>query len=420
MIAGLESVVAGDPENVPIRLHLAELLLGHGEHDRALAHAVVVLSSLPDHAKAARLAADCADRLGDARAASYRRLADALLDQPESISTAHEVMPGAQQERPPQSEPAAPDSAQDLINGWADIPAPAEPRIGELIQPGLTLNEVAGMDDVKRRLELSLLAPIRNPEVSMAYGKRAGGGLLLWGPPGCGKTFVARACAGELGAAFYSIGTSDVLDMWIGASEQNLTSVFEVARRNPPCMLFFDELDSLGRKRTQLHDGAGALRGVVNQFLSELDGVGKVNDGVFVMGATNHPWDIDSALVRPGRFDRMMLVLPPDPAARTSILRHHLDGRPTHKLDLEGVAARTEGLTGADLALVCDSATERAMERSMDAGKVEAITMRDMKSAMKEVRPSTGPWFETARNYAMYSNESGQFDELLAYMKGRR
>ncbi|HSK91180.1 MAG TPA: ATP-binding protein [Euzebyales bacterium] len=202
------------------------------------------------------------------------------------------------------------------------------------------------MDEVKRRLEASFLAPLRHPEIRARFGKSLRGGLLLWGPPGCGKTFIARALAGELGASFYVVGLNDVLDMWIGSSERNLHAVFDTARRNSPCVLFFDEIDALGHKRTQLR-GAGAMRGVVNQFLAELDGAGTDNEGVFVLAATNHPWDVDPALLRPGRFDRMLLVLPPDAEAREAILRPHRRGKPTEALDLRRILRATDGFSGA-------------------------------------------------------------------------
>ena len=286
-------------------------------------------------------------------------------------------------------------------------------------RPDVRLDDVGGMQHVKDRLELSFLGPMRSPEMARAFGKRPGGGLLLYGPPGCGKTFLARAVAGELGARFSEIGIADVLDMWTGASERNLAELFRAARRHAPCVLFLDEVDALGQKRSNLAH-SGSLRNTVNQLLSEMDSLSGKNDGVFVLAATNHPWDMDPALRRPGRFDRMLLVLPPDPPARAAILRHHLRDRPVADLDLERVVRVTEHYSGADLAHLCDSATERALADSMRSGRVRSLTTKDLLTAAKEVTPSTGPWFATARNVALFGNSDGSYDELAEYLKRHR
>jgi AAA+ superfamily predicted ATPase len=433
VIAAIEAAVAADEGNVALRSHLAELLAEAGRHAEALGHAARVLQLEPGHAAALRVTItssaalsrtgdDDGDRFGD----------DAPGRGPAGIDARHPSVrrsPGAAPPPPPPPPPTpdppplaagVPDTADELLDQWAESDALTEITVGELSTPGARLADVGGMDDVKRRLQLSFLAPLRNPELRARFGKSMRGGLLLWGPPGCGKTFIARALAGELGANFYEVGLSDVLDMWIGSSERNLHAVFDTARRNRPCVLFFDEIDAIGQKRTQLRSGGGAMRGVVNQFLSELDGASTDNDGLFVLAATNHPWDVDPALLRPGRFDRMLLVLPPDAPAREAILRLHLRGKPTEALDLGRIVKATDGLSGADLALICDHATEQAMAASMAAGEVRPIRQADLLDAVREVRPSVEPWLETARNFAIYSNEAGAYDELLAYLKRRR
>src|SRR5438094_3253263 len=215
------------------------------------------------------------------------------------------------------------------------------------------------MADVTKRLEVAFLGPLRNPELRRMYGKSLRGGLLLYGPPGCGKTFLARAVAGEMGARFISVSIVDVLNMWIGNSERNLHEIFQTARRNAPCVLFLDEVDAIGHKRSQLH--SSAMRTLGNQLLAELDGVEGDNDGVFVLAATNAPWDVDAALRRPGRLDRMLLVLPPDAPARTGIIQYHLRERPVASIDLNRLVAATEHFSGADLAHLCDTAAEHAM-----------------------------------------------------------
>uniref|UniRef100_UPI001BDDC431 ATP-binding protein n=1 Tax=Pseudonocardia lacus TaxID=2835865 RepID=UPI001BDDC431 len=285
--------------------------------------------------------------------------------------------------------------------------------------PPVRLADVGGMEQVKERLELSFLGPMRNPEMAKAFGKGLAGGLLLYGPPGCGKTFLARAVAGELGAGFSEVGISDVLDMWMGRSERNLAEIFRVARRKAPHVLFLDEIDALGQKRSHLTHSAG-LRNVVNQLLTEMDSLSGKNEGVFVLGATNHPWDIDSALRRPGRFDRMLLVLPPDEPARAAILRHHLQKRPIEGIDLDKLVKATDGYSGADLAHLCDTAAERALAESVRSGQVRPLTTKDVLRAAREVQPSTGPWFATARNVALFGNSDGSYDELAAFLKKNR
>jgi SpoVK/Ycf46/Vps4 family AAA+-type ATPase len=279
----------------------------------------------------------------------------------------------------------------------------------------VTLADVAGLGAVKRRLEASFLGPMRNPELRKMYGTSMRGGLLLWGPPGCGKTFLARAVAGELGAHFASVGLHDVLDMWLGNSEKKLHELFEVARRRKPSVLFFDEVDAIGHSRVDLSRSAG--RNVVAQLLTELDGVERANDGVFVIGATNQPWDVDPALRRPGRLDRSLLVLPPDGPARQAILEYHFRDRPVAPGSLSGMAAATEGFSGADLRLVCEEAAQLALADAARTGEARPIGTADLQAAVRGLRPSTSPWLEMARNFATYANAAGEYDELVVYLR---
>ena len=413
VIAAVESAVGSDPDNIALRQHLAELLAAAERHIEALTHAAAILQRRPDDIHALRIAADAAAATGDEhRAEGYRRVAAAL-----------------SADQPPEPPPAAaspidyaghiPNTADELVDSWrTSVPAP-EPDIGDLSRPQLKLADVGGMQEVKRRLELSFLAPLRRPDLRAQFGKSLRGGLLLWGPPGCGKTYIARALAGELGASFYEIGLNDVLDMWIGSSERNLHAIFDVAREHAPCLLFFDELDALGHKRSNLRGGGSAMRGVVNQLLVELDGASTHNEGVFVLAASNHPWDVDSALLRPGRFDRSIFVAPPDRQARQAILELHLRGKPTTQLDLARLAKMTTGLSAADLALICDDATEQALEASMQGETIRPISQHNLLDGLRSTKSSIKPWLETAKNYALFANSSGAYDELAAYLNSR-
>jgi SpoVK/Ycf46/Vps4 family AAA+-type ATPase len=412
VVDAISAAVSANPANTQLRLHLAELLLQSNRGAEALQHCQTVLDAEPDSLSTLRLAARAAEALGDGeKAARFKRLASALSRADAAPDPAPDPAPANETQS---DDLAAPDNVVPLrvVEGGLSEGA----WIAE--STTLKLADVAGMEQVKRRLNLAFLAPLRNPEMMKMYGKTLRGGLMLYGPPGCGKTFIARATAGEMGARFVSVGLADVLDMYLGQSERNLHEIFETARRNAPCVLFFDEIDALGRKRSQMRNSAG--REAVNQLLAELDSVGNDNRGVFVLAATNHPWDVDSALRRPGRLDRTLLVLPPDARAREAVLRYHVTGKPVEALDFAWLAGKTEGYSGADLAHLCESAAELAMEEAMASGKPRPLALADFKKALKDVKPSTRAWFETARNYAMFANEGGAYDELLDYLRAAR
>ncbi|MFD3729576.1 ATP-binding protein [Streptomyces sp. NPDC058671] len=448
LIRSLRAAVAAAPGDVPLRLHFAELLLSEGRHDEAVAEAAVALQHAPGDADARALmmramgvppvaaSAPTTERPGPAvpadPATDLPVPADPAADAPAPADTPAE--PPVQPEPPVGDRSsfdwdAAEQQVQDLVGPrFLEDPqaADGEGRAGDAAAwdvdaPGaVRLADVGGMEEVKDRLEAAFLAPMRNPELRRLYGKSLRGGLLLYGPPGCGKTFIARAVAGELGANFLTVSLSDVLDMWIGASEKNIHDIFETARRQAPCVVFLDELDALGAKRSRTH--SSGLRNVVNQLLTELDGIasGAGNEGVFVLAATNVPWDVDIALRRPGRLDRTLLVLPPDSTAREAILRYHLRERPIEAVDLGKLVKATEDFSGADLAHVCETAAEAALLDSARSGRVRLITTKDLLGAAKQIKPSTEPWFAAARNVAMFANEGGLYDDLLAHLKRKR
>lgn len=284
--------------------------------------------------------------------------------------------------------------------------------------PKVDFGDVGGMEAVKKEIDLKIIKPLAHPELYRAYGKKTGGGILLYGPPGCGKTFIARATAGEANAKFMSVGLHDILDMWIGNSEKNLHEVFELARNNTPCILFIDEIDALGASRNDMKQSNG--RHLINQFLQELDGIDNVNEGILVIGATNTPWNMDPAFRRPGRFDRVIFVPPPDERARESILRLKLQNRPTDTIDLRAIAKRTENFSGADIGAIVDIAVENKLESSFTDGIPRPLVTSDLLAALKKHVPSTQEWFSTAKNFAMFANGSGVYNDILAYMKIKR
>lgn len=395
LIESLTSAVAASPDDLPLRLHLAELLVGAGRGAEAIPHVATVLAQDPDNEDARDL------------------MARAMTPHAESASADS----GEFDWQAAESELGGSVPPMFVDGGTDDQGAPPPPAY-DAERAGVRLADVGGLKDVKKRLEASFLAPLRNPELRRLYGKSLRGGLLLYGPPGCGKTFLAKAVAGELGASFIHVSLADILDMYIGQSERNVHELFETARSSAPCVLFLDELDAIGQKRS-LSRNSGT-RTTVNQLLTELDGVGSENEGVYVLAATNHPWDVDPALRRPGRLDRMLLVLPPDAEAREAILRTHLRDRPVERIDTRKLAKATDGFSGADLAHLAESASESALMDSVGTGRARMITMADFDAALAEVRPSIGPWMETARNVALYANASGEYDDLAKWLRKSR
>ncbi|MFC6093397.1 ATP-binding protein [Saccharothrix lopnurensis] len=286
-------------------------------------------------------------------------------------------------------------------------------------RPAVTLADVAGLAEVKRHLDTAFLAPLRNPELAAAFGQKPGGSLLMYGPPGCGKTFIARAIAGDLGASFIHVTLADLLGKWIGESEKAIRSVFRNARAASPCVVFFDEFDALGGRRTSGGGGSQAMRMLVTQLLEELDGVAGANDGVYFLAATNRPWDIDSALRRPGRIDKTVLVLPPDAVARAAIVRGALAGKPAGGVDVVAVAAATEGFSGADLGHLTTTVLQQAMVESMSSGELVPVTTDAVLAAVGGITPSTASWFDQVAPVLEYGVDDGTFDQLRAYRVGR-
>ena len=411
VVRSLREALAARPDDVPLRLLLARLLMDQGLSSEATAEIAQVLQSDPENSEALALVHSVSEP---------RSAPDPQTGTEQSSAAADACKAASSPKNPAEFDwKSAENQVGDLappmfVEGEGETTVDAY----DAERPDISLADVGGLEEVKKRLEVAFLAPAKHPELRRQFGKSLRGGLLLYGPPGCGKTFIARALAGELGAHFVAVRLDEVLDMWVGQSERNLHEVFEVARRHVPCVLFFDEVDAIGQKRSQLR--ASALRAVVNHLLYELDDVSRSNEGLFVLAATNMPWDVDPALQRPGRFDRTLLVLPPDEPAREAILRHHLRDRPVANVDLRKLARATEGYSGADLAHVCETAAERALMDSAQSGTVRFIDMTDLEAALAEVRSSIGPWLEAARNVAMFANEGGQYDGLLRYLKKRK
>lgn len=286
----------------------------------------------------------------------------------------------------------------------------------QLIAPRMDFTQVGGMTQVKDEIRQKIILPFRHQSIYEAYGKKAGGGILLYGPPGCGKTHIARATAGEMNGNFISVGIHEILEMWIGKSEKNLHEIFEIARRRTPCVLFFDEADALGSNRSDLKKNGS--RYVINQFLSELDGFDAENEDLLILAATNAPWHLDEAFRRPGRFDRIIFVPPPDLEARAAILEILLEAIDNkEEINYQTLARKTKDFSGADLRLLIDNARQTRIREAMKTGQSRPLNQNDLLSAAKDVRPSTKEWLKKAKNYALFANEGGLYNEILEYLK---
>lgn len=447
-ISALQQALSFSPDNVALRVHLGRTCLKYGRFALArevfkeglgkepvdpdlnlgLAEAYFQLERGSECAVILE-AMEAREPLPPAGNLLYARV---LARTPELVRAAHYyrrylASPGANplEELETELAPFLVDEDEETVPGATEggrrrVPAGDHP--GEVAidseRPSVNFADVGGMEVVKAQIEMKIIHPLRNAELFKAYGKKIGGGLLLYGPPGCGKTFLARATAGEVQADFMAVGLHDVLDMWIGQSEKNLHEIFAQARRRRPAVLFFDEVDALGASRADMrHSGS---RHTINQFLAELDGVEADNDGLLILAATNAPWHLDSAFRRPGRFDQIVFVPPPDEAAREAIIRLMLREKPSDQIDYALLARKTEKFSGADLKAMIDRAIEGVLERSMKTGTVEPLRTKDLQKAAKTVKPSTVEWFSAAKNYALYANQAGLYDEILEYLKIKR
>ena len=244
--------------------------------------------------------------------------------------------------------------------------------------PNVTWEDIGGLEETKRELQELILYPIEHPEKFHKFGMQPSKGVLFYGPPGCGKTLLAKAVANECSANFVSIKGPELLTMWFGESEANVREVFDKARAAAPCVLFFDELDSVGTARGGGHgDAGGAGDRVMNQLLTEMDGVG-AKKNLFFIGATNRPDILDEALIRPGRLDQLIYIPLPDKPSRESILRANLrKSKVAPNVSLSFVAQLTEGFSGADLTEVCQRAAKAAIRQSIEAEEQKKVLMKE-------------------------------------------
>ncbi len=271
-------------------------------------------------------------------------------------------------------------------------------------RPEVCFDDVAGLEEVKEQIRARLLYPFQRRDLAELYRQPVGGGLLLYGPPGTGKTLLARAVAGEIQAAFFAIKPSQIMSQWVGKAEQNLAALFAQARRFPVSVIFIDEFEALAPRRRTSH--STVMQRVVPQLLAEMDGFEQRENALLFIGATNEPWAIDEAVLRPGRLDRLIYVPPPDFVARRKILELNLRDVPLDaSVSLDDLAARTEGFSGADMAALATRARERVFVEAMRTGTPRPITMADLEAVLASMTPSIRP--EDLQRYRKFAAERG-------------
>lgn len=279
----------------------------------------------------------------------------------------------------------------------------------------ITFEAIGGLENLKKQASMKIIQPFKNPELFKKFKKSAGGGILLYGPPGCGKSYFARAIAGECNASFYNIGIEQILDMYVGNSEKNIKALFDTARANRPTVIFIDEIDALGRKRELLRHTN--MTSTINAFLSQMDGVESDNENILIIGATNAPWDVDSAFRRTGRFDRVFFVPPPDVEAREQIFHLYLHELPIQNIDFKALALQTPHFSGADIKGVVDRVSESVIEEIIESGEDGFIDQSALMEDIKSAKATTMEWFSMAKNVVEYANKNGIYDELAEYMR---
>ncbi|MFH1916337.1 MAG: ATP-binding protein [Nanoarchaeota archaeon] len=286
-----------------------------------------------------------------------------------------------------------------------------------LLPPERTFLDVAGLDDVKDDIRMKIIEPFKHPDIFKYYGKAAGGGILMYGPPGCGKTLLAEAAAGEAGVLFFHVKASDLKSKYVGETEKNIAALFAQAREHAPCIIFFDEIEALGQDRMSTnHIG----RGFVSQLLTEMDGVGTKDKQILLLGATNTPWLIDNALLRDGRFGTSLFIPPPDRAARLGILKMQMKNTPLDNIDLGIIADAIDGFSGADIKAVCGSVLDLVIKDYFKTGRKRKIEYRDFAEVLGKRKSSVILWFNRALSYISKHNLEEFYEDVFKYVHGQR
>ncbi|HWE92652.1 MAG TPA: ATP-binding protein [Tepidisphaeraceae bacterium] len=258
-------------------------------------------------------------------------------------------------------------------------------------KPSLRFDDVAGLEDVKEDIRLKMIYPFEHADLAEKFGIRPGGGVLMYGPPGTGKTMLAKATAGEIEATFFRISPADVLSKWVGEAEQNIKKLFDAAANEPRSIIFIDEIEALVPARRD--EGSSVMQRVVPQILQGVEGFDKkAGRPILLMGATNVPWQLDPAMLRPGRFDEKVYIPLPDLPARRKMLEIYLSKRPlADHLDLDAFAEKLEGYSGADIKYLCDRSATIPFLQSVATGEEGEITSQILADVLNDTQRSVTP-----------------------------
>jgi len=292
-------------------------------------------------------------------------------------------------------------------------------KVNEIVpveKTDINFSNVGGLEDVKERFNKAIIEPLKKPKIYKKYGTKAGGGILLYGPPGCGKTFVVRAAAGECGVSFITKKISEILGKYVGESEKNIKAMFDAAKKHAPSILFIDEIDAIGGRRS---DAKGYEKQLINSFLQEFGGFEGMKEAVLVIAATNEPWSVDPAIRRSGRFSTQILVPNPDEKARKQIFETYTTKHPDRKkmiaenVNIDVLVEKTEGYSSADIEKICEEAASIPRDEELEGKPERKIEMHDFLKVLSECKTSLIPWFKLARRQIYESGEQDIFEELL-------
>ncbi len=281
---------------------------------------------------------------------------------------------------------------------------------------GITFADIGGLEELKNEINFKIIEPFRNPDLFTYYGKKAGGGILMYGPPGCGKTLIAKATANEADAQFLHIKASTLKSKYVGETEKNIDELFAKAREEPT-IIFFDEFESLGQDRT---NSMPHEKNFVAQLLTEIDGIESKDQQLLILAATNEPWSIDPALRREGRFGSTLFIPPPDQESRKSILELHLKNKPTKDINYDYLAEITEGYSGADLKSLCEKAIDSVLQESITTKNRRQITTDDLLRAKVKTKSVLKEWFKKARDQVKMRGLEESFPELFEYKLAKK